>query len=213
MARELFFLLLSHPEGFTKEEIGELIWPNSTPNEFRLRFKNYMYRLRHAVGKDVVLFDEEIYRFNRLLDYEYDVDHFLRELQLAQAVPDADARITHLQAALKVYKGAFLQGTSSPWVDSERLHLSQMHTDALLTLTELFLSRSQNSSALTCCQRILKEEACHEAAHRLAMRAYAAMGNRVLLVRQYEQCLRALEDEIHTAPSLQTQTLYAELIR
>lgn len=212
-ARELFFLLLIYPEGFTKEEIGELFWPGFSPSDLRLRFKNVMYRLRHAVGKEVVLFKEEIYRFNRLLDYEYDVDNFSREIQQAQAVREPEAKIAHLQAALKIYKGAFLEGISAQWVHSERLRLSQMHIDGLLTLAELHLTRGQNNSALSSCQSILKEEACHEAAHRLAMRTYAAMGNRVLLVRQYEQCRRALEEEIHTAPSVQTQALYEELLR
>ena len=58
-ARDLFFLLLAHPEGLTKEQIGEIFWPDSTPSELKLRFKNTIYRLRHAAGKEVILFQGE----------------------------------------------------------------------------------------------------------------------------------------------------------
>ncbi len=75
-ARDLLLLLLMHPEGLTKEEIGEIFWPNSTPAELKLRFKNTIYRLRHAAGKDVVLFEDEIYLFNRGMDYEADCENF-----------------------------------------------------------------------------------------------------------------------------------------
>ncbi len=209
-AKELFFLLLTIPDGFTKEEIGEIFWPGSTPGEVRLRFKNVIYRLRRAVGKDIILFENEIYRFNRLMDYEYDVDNFNKEILQANA-KEPDVRIAHLQAALKFYKGPFLAGIGASWATTERERLHQCYMDSLVDLAELYLAKGQNATVLSLCQRLLKEDNCHEAAHRIAMRAHAAMGNRVLLVRQYEQCRRALQEEIKSSPSLQTQALFEEL--
>ncbi|HWQ45212.1 MAG TPA: tetratricopeptide repeat protein, partial [Longilinea sp.] len=55
-ARDLFFFLLAHPSGVTKEVVGEAFWPGCTQSEMKMRFKNVIYRLRRAVGKDVVLF-------------------------------------------------------------------------------------------------------------------------------------------------------------
>jgi LuxR family maltose regulon positive regulatory protein len=212
-ARDLFFLLLAHPEGFTKEEIGGLFWPEATPAEFRLRFKNVMYRMRHAVGKDVVLFEDDIYCFNRAMDYEFDIDHFNKEIVLAQKTIELDAKIGHLQAAIKIYRGDYLPGLEASWVVIERERLHQTYVDALLKLAELYLAKGAYEPVLTCCQRVLKDDHCHESAHRLAMRVYAAMGNRVLLIRQYEQCRKALLEEIKAPPSVQTQALYGELVR
>ena len=40
------------------------------------------------------------------------------------------------------------------------------------------------------------------------MRVYAAIGNRALIIRQYEQCRVALLNEVDAPPSFQTQALF-----
>jgi tetratricopeptide (TPR) repeat protein len=64
-ARHLFFCLLAHPDGMTKEEVGAILWPDSSPAQLKRKFKNAIYRLRQALRQEVVLFDEDCYRFNR----------------------------------------------------------------------------------------------------------------------------------------------------
>ena len=71
-ARDLFFLFLSHPEGLTKEQVGLYFWPDDSPEDLHLRFKNALYRLRHAVGKQTIILQDEYYHFNWSMDYEYD---------------------------------------------------------------------------------------------------------------------------------------------
>ena len=60
-----------------------MVWPDSSPAELKMRFKNTIYRLRRAAGKEAILFeDENIYRFNRALDYDEDSESFQREIEL-----------------------------------------------------------------------------------------------------------------------------------
>jgi DNA-binding SARP family transcriptional activator len=47
-----------------------------------------------------------------------------------------------------------------------------------------------------------------ESAHRLAMQAYAALGNRSGIANQYEQCIQFLQDELGLDPSPETDKLY-----
>jgi DNA-binding SARP family transcriptional activator len=67
--RDLFFLILSEPQGWSKEMLGEILWPESSPAQLKNRFKNSIYRLRRTLHQDVVRFDGERYTFNRDLDY------------------------------------------------------------------------------------------------------------------------------------------------
>jgi len=213
-ARDLFFLLLMHPEGLTKEQIGEILWPDSTPAELKLRFKNTIYRLRHAAGKEAILFEgDALYLFNRQMDYEYDVDTFLKELSLAEKAAGQAQEQQHYLNAVKVYKGPFLPDLDFEWAVIERGRLAHLYLDALVKIASLYFEAHDYETALNYCQRILKEDSCQEDAHRIAMRVHAAMGNRALVIRQYEQCRQALLTEVDAPPSYQTQTLYETLIQ
>ena len=84
ISRDLFFLLLAHPEGLNKDQIGLYFWPDATPSEIKFRIKNAIYRMRHAIGKNAVVLQEEYYTFNHTIDYEYDLEDFQKEIALAR---------------------------------------------------------------------------------------------------------------------------------
>ena len=96
MSRDLFFLFLAHPEGLTKEEVGEIMWPDLSSAELKLRFKNAIYRMRHAIGSEVVHFQDNYYQFNRSIDYEYDVQSFLNASNSARDEKKLDKQIEAL---------------------------------------------------------------------------------------------------------------------
>lgn len=89
----------------------------------------------------------------------------------------------------------------------ERQRLAQIYEHSLLELAQLRLERGEPKTALLHCQRILEENHCMESAHRLAMQAYAALGNRSGVVNQYEQCKQYLHDELGLEPSPETTQL------
>jgi LuxR family maltose regulon positive regulatory protein len=211
-ARDLFLLIAAHPEGLNKEEIGAILWPESSQAELKMRFKNTIYRLRRAAGKEAILFDDDIYRFNRTLDYEEDSESFLREIELAESAADPEQKIYHYRAGLKFYKGEYLPELAETWVLSRREQLKRLYTDILLKLAGLEMERRQYEPALACIQRLLENDPCLEEAHRLGMLIHAAMGNRAGVMRQYELCRQALQGEFKAQPSLQTQQLYHTLV-
>lgn len=213
ISRDLFLCLLAHPQGLTKEEIGLLFWPNASPSELKTRFKNAIYRLRSAIKEEVVLFENDIYSFNRTIDYEYDVDSFLRYVTKGEQGATPDERITAYQGAWALYRGPYLPEIDGNWAWAERERLSRLFIESTLALADLQLERKEYSAALESVQRVLEEEPCQEDAHRLAMRVYAALGNRAAIARQYAQCEQALLTEIDASPSPQTAHLYQTLMQ
>jgi len=212
-ARDLFFFLLAHQEGVTKEVVGEIFWMDSSPAELKMRFKNTIYRLRRAVGKDAVIFQDEYYFFNTALDYEYDVESFFKEIYHAERTDDRRQKINFYQAALKYYQGPYLQEGTDTWILEERQNIYRNYIGALQKLAALYLESEKYEDALLCCQRMLNEDPCIEEAHRLAMKAYAAMGNRSAIVKQYEYCQQALSEELNAKPSPVTNSLFELLMR
>lgn len=211
-ARDLFFLLLAHPEGMTKEEISLIFWPDATQDEARFRFKNTIYRLRRAVGKNSILLDQEIYRFNNRLDYEYDVEIFLKENALASQTSDPHEKLTHFREALTTYRGNYLTEINETWALNPREYLRQNYLNILMSAAQIYLDQNRYEQALEYCQRALDEDNLLEEAYQLSLKIYAASGNRVGLIRQYKRCVETLEREINAQPSPKTRALYEELL-
>jgi two-component SAPR family response regulator len=208
-ARELFFFLVAHPnKGMTKEEIGVTLWPDSSTEQLRQQFRNTIYYVRYALGQDVIISNERRYVFNLDMDYSYDVQDFDHKMMQAENAGTPAQKIELLQECLQLYQGEFFPEGEGSWVMIERQRLSQIHEHSLLTLAQLLLEKSEPKTALMHCQTILAENHCMESAHRLAMQAYAALGNRSGIANQYEQCKQFLQDELGLEPSPETVKLY-----
>jgi LuxR family maltose regulon positive regulatory protein len=100
--RDLFFFFLASTRPFSKEEIGTLLWPDIDHDRLKLRFKNNLYRLRHALGQDVILFENNTYFFNHALDYEYDIEEFEAHLEQVKKAGKVEDKISHLGAVDKL---------------------------------------------------------------------------------------------------------------
>jgi LuxR family maltose regulon positive regulatory protein len=209
--RNLFFFFLLSSRPVTKEEIGEIFWPENTPAQLKLSFKNNLYRLRRALGQDVVLFEENRYFFNRHLDYEYDVEDFDSHLSQAHTASLVEDKLVHLGNAVKIWHGPFLQDLGATWAWPERQRLENACLEALRQLAELHHQVGDWKSALQVCQRALEINPCTEDAHRLAMRIHAERGDRLAVIWQYQACQQALH-KLDMLPSKETQALYQHLV-
>jgi DNA-binding SARP family transcriptional activator len=212
-SRDLFFLLLAHPEGLNKEQIGLYFWPDASPSEIKFRIKNTVYRMRHAVSKEAVVLQEEYYTFNHTLDYQYDLENFQKEIALARKTDDSERAISHLIKAVEHYHGPFLPDLEDNWIISAREHLNQNYLEILMKLSRHFLAEKDFNQAIHYSQLVIAADPCFESAYRMMMRIHAAQGNRAGVVRQYEKCKDILMKEIEVDPSPQTHELYLTLTR
>ncbi|MBX3015333.1 MAG: tetratricopeptide repeat protein [Caldilineaceae bacterium] len=213
VSRDLFLCLLAHPTGLSKEEIGLRFWPDASPSELKTRFKNAIYRLRNAVQEEVILFGNDLYTFDRKVDYTYDVDDFLLYITHGNGAVAPVARIDAYQTALTIYRGSYLPEIDASWTWAERERLGRIFIESALSLVQLYMEQKAYSNALEICQRILTEDPCQEDAYRLAMQVYGALGNRAAIARQFTQCEQSLLAEIGVPPSPQTIELYQTLMQ
>jgi len=210
--RDLFFYFLFRQEAVTKEQIGEVLWPEITdPQALKARFKDEIYRLRRAAGKTAIVFDEIYYRFNRTLDYEYDVEAFESYLTHARKAKDVTKRIEWFQKAVDLVHGPYLSEVDADWASDERERLGQMYVSALEELAHLYLDTNQLDRCLSICQLALAQNRYHEEIYQVEMRAYAALGDRVSIVRRYQASKVALEEGLGISPSQETEALYRDL--
>lgn len=210
--RDLFFYFLQNEDALTKEQIAEVLWPEITDlQSLKKRFKDEIYRLRRAAGRNVIVFDEEYYRFNRALDYEYDVEAFESYLRRARKVKDKADRMEWLQKAVDLVNGLYLSEVDAIWALDERQRLDQAYVSSLEELAHLYLNANQLKRCLSTCQLALAREPYREVIYQLEMRAYAALGDRASVARRYRACKAALLKGLGIAPSQETENIYRDL--
>ena len=210
-SRDLFLMLVAHPEGLTKEEAGVILWPDCSVDELRWRFKNTIYRLRRAAGKETILFEGDLYRFNHSIDFDNDAETFEHMLELGAASTDPAQRLYHYEAAARLYRGDFLPDLSADWVLNRRARLREQYLDGLMALSQLYNEQKLLEKAMSTVERILGEDRSLEAAYQLGMQILAASANRTALKRLYERCERALSEELGVKPSRATRLLFESL--
>jgi len=208
--RDLFFYFLGS-KPCTKEEIAIVFWPDISSARLKMRFKTSLYRLRHAVGQNSILFEGERYRFNHALDYEYDLETYKDYVEKARNTKNAVEGATFLQAAVDLVKGAYLADIDAVWCDAERSQFEMQYHNILIRLAELYLEIGKSERTLEICQDALENDRLLEDAYRLMMRAHAAQGDTAAVARVYKTCCRVLAAELGIKPSRETEKLYQHL--
>jgi two-component SAPR family response regulator len=76
----------------------------------------------------------------------------------------------------------------------------------------LYMEIGRLEEALKVCGIVLESDPLIEEVYRLKMRVYAAQGDRVAVLRQYQTCSDIFRDELGIKPSKETEELYRRLI-
>jgi ATP/maltotriose-dependent transcriptional regulator MalT/DNA-binding SARP family transcriptional activator len=212
-ARDFFFLILSQPHGLTKEEIGLQLWPEDSEQEFKFHFKNAVYRVRHAIGKESILLIDDRYLFNRELDYQFDADMFRREIAAARKCDNPQLKMDHYQTAIDLYRGMYLPDMEADWIMLEREKLHQQFIDTMIEITRTAFEQGNYTLSIQYAKQTLEIEPCQEEMVRIAMRAHAANGNRGEIARLFKQCEKNLKRELDAPPSDRTQKVFLSLMK
>jgi len=211
--RELFFFFLASHKPLNKEQVAEALWPDTEdPERLKQRFKNEVYRLRRTVGHETILLDGELYRFNRALDYDYDLDDFETYLARVKSALTDEERIENYEKAVSLVKGPYLTDIGAAWATLDREHVQQTFLEAAIRLAELHWKRKDAQKTLDICQRALELDPASEPFHQMAMRAHAQRGDRAAIARQYQACRQASESLFDLPPAEETEKLYRQLI-
>jgi len=209
--RDLFFFFL-RSKPLTKEEIAAIFWPDISPARLKMRFKTSLYRLRHAVGQNTILFEGERYRFNYDIDYEYDLETYKEIVEKVRETKNSADKIALLQVAADIVKGPYLADIDMEWGDSERSQFETQHHSILIHLAELYLEKGQTAQVIKICQAALENNRLLEEAYRLIMQAHALAGDTAAVARVYKTCTKILNAELGIKPSRETEKLYQHLI-
>ena len=211
LQREVFVFILHTPQGISRTSFEEHFWSQET--DCAKAFSKTIHHIRNQVGNERILFENERYCFNRSLDYEYDAEQFDYLVHQGRNALDPDSRAVNYRQALELYRGLFLPEAAGVWIMDERQRLHRLFVEAATFVVRRSLDRREYQLSLEHGRRALKVDPCLEEIHGLLMRAYAALGDRPAIERQYRWCCQALMERLHLPPTQRTELLYQRLMR
>jgi DNA-binding SARP family transcriptional activator len=217
----LYLLALHQSHGLHKEVLMDTFWRGYCADSARNCLNVTLHGLRRALGQhdqfqQWVVFADDCYAINPTLALHFDVRDFEDRVRQARRYAQQDRRDKAIVAygqALACYGGDFLEGEPyAEWAEVQRLRLAEQRLAALEALALLHELDGDASAAMRQWREILEIDACREDAHRGLMRCYAAEGQRVRALRQFERCREQLQREFGIEPESQSAAL-AEQIR
>ena len=120
-----------------------------------------------------------------------------------------------LVRAAELHRGEFLAGftlADSPAFDDWQLlqqeSLRRQSASVLNRLVWLHAGPDESTAAIEYARRWLQLDLLNEPAHRTLMELYARNGQRALALRQYQACVKVLEEELGVPPLEDTTALY-----
>lgn len=157
-AEAIFAFLFDRGErGAHKDEMVELIWSDVDLERADLAFHRTIGGLRRTLSSneerlgDVISFHNDRYRLNQELLRWSDLAEFEQHLVDARTATDSAGRLTHLEAARRLYRGDYMDdcpfyGDSSE-VEDRRQFLRGRYTDILLALADAHELRGDRPAA------------------------------------------------------------------
>jgi DNA-binding SARP family transcriptional activator len=218
--RALFQYLLLHTGPAHREELMELLWPGHSHSSARNNLNVSVHGLRRSLRAmddrgDFVLYRDGCYYLNDTMDWRVDREMFLENVRRAHLLvshAELPKAVAAAHSAIELYRGPLFQDDpAADWFASERRWLHEQYIELVERHAEWLLELGDIAGARMAAGRVLRDEPCRESVHRLLMRCYALQHQGDLVVRQYQQCVAALEQQLGISPTPETTRLYEEL--
>lgn len=219
----LLAYLAARPQSHGRDSLAALLWPEWEPTRARAALRRVLVTLKNAIGQDSLQLDQgriclpdrdelwvDIRRFRRLLAQVH--QHRCPRFQ------QCDECMRALTEAAALNQGDFLAGFSladtpdfDEWQLFEAESLRRELGDVLERLSCGFAGLRDFPSAIQIARRWLALDTLHEPAHRTLMRFFFWAGDRTSALRQYQECVDYLAQELKVSPQAETTELYQHL--
>jgi len=211
-------------ETHTRDTLATLFWPESDQSRGRASLRRTLSTLRGGVGEENLQVSRDELALHPKSNLKVDVWEF-EELLMAYTAHDHPEEqvcplcISPLEQAAELYSGDFMAGFTlrdapafDNWQFYEADRLRRAFGGVLEKLVIGLSERGEYDRAVEYAARWLALDQLQESAHRWLMRLYAWKGQRNNALRQYQNCVRILEEELGVAPVEQTRQLYEALL-
>ena len=209
------YLLTRHHYTAHKEELMELLWPNTAVREATNSLHVAVSTLRRYLDTPVgsyLLFKDGFYMINPDVTIEDDCAFFLQLCDQGQrdwSTHDLLRAEQAYLAALECYQGDYcVHATDFDWAVSRQEQLLARLLMSLDHLGKIYMEEQRFERAVECYQRLLERDSYREDACAQLMRCYLQLQRRRDAMHQYDRCATVLASDLGIEPNAEIQMLY-----
>ncbi|GAB4485539.1 MAG: hypothetical protein OHK0031_09630 [Anaerolineales bacterium] len=205
--RSLFaYLLLNRRQPSDRRRLAFLFWPNASESAARRNLRQYIHRIRAALGAagELLTISGSTIQFNPQAPLWLDVEAFAHGLRPEASLPE-------VQAALALYSGDFLQDFYDEWCQNESERLRALYLSGLDRLTRELQAAGRIEEALPFAAAWVKAEPLDENAHCRQISLYALKGERSHALGLYQTLTEMLKRELGVSPMPETVALWRKI--
>jgi WD40 repeat protein/DNA-binding SARP family transcriptional activator len=234
-ALALLIYLAVSPQPHSRDSLATLFWPGYDQTYARANLRRTLSALNQALGKNWLEVERESVAFPRRnpstlppsrvagQSLWVDVTQFRHLLAscAAHGHPPGEvcpACLNPLSEAVALYHDDFLTGFTLPdspdfddWQLFQAEALRQELAEALERLVQGHAAQEVYKPALAYARRWLALNPLHEPAHRRLMQLYVQAGDTAAALRQYQECVRVLKQDLDVSPSVETTILFERI--
>jgi len=207
-------------ESQSRDFLVNLLWPDYDQSRAKAILRRNLPALNKDLPGDWLDVDRETIGLNPNSNFWIDVSQFRKNTvqckkhghESGEACPDCVKTLTE---AVGLYRDDFLKGFSirgsfnfDDWQFSEAQSLHSEMVDALGRLVKWHGDQGELEAAIGYARRWLEVDRTEEEVHRHLMEFYARTGRRAAALRQYEECVKILKEELRISPQESTVELY-----
>jgi predicted ATPase/DNA-binding SARP family transcriptional activator len=198
-----------------------LLWPEYDQRHAYAALRRTLSALNKALGGYGLAIERESLGLDAQADVWTDAEHFQYRLAECRthghtAGEVCERCVEPLTQAVDLYREDFLAGFSlrdsgafDDWSFFQAEQLRRELISAFERLVRQLSIQRDYEAALTHARRWIAIDPLHEPAHRELMKLYALTGQRAAALRQYQECVRVLKQELDVEPLAETAQLHA----
>lgn len=219
-AMALLSYLVVTRQTHARDALATLFWPEKNQQTARANLRRTLFDLGQLVANQVLDTTQETVGLHPAATIWLDTATF--QQGLAECLPPhppveslSAANVVRLVEIADLYTDDFLAGFTLPdcpafddWQFFQREELRRSYATLLQQLTHTHETQGKLEEAARFARRWLQLDPLEETVHRRLMALYAQAGQAAAALRQYEECVRILAEELEVEPEEETTALY-----
>lgn len=199
LPRMLFYYLIDHPL-ITRDQIFADFWPRVGTKDATDIFHVTKHKVTEVLSRpiggrplELTQYTQGFYIPSSAYVRHYDVAEFGAAVERAESADSLHEREIHARAALELYRGPYLEGSTAAWVVERREQLTRRHAEAQIVMGRVFSEREQPAEAARAFEEALKVLPLREDVQRSLIRCYIELGQ----LGDARRHLTNLEDKVY----------------